>query len=213
MTPTLITRAVIRALLVSLFGLAALNGQVNTATLAGTVTDRSGAAVPGAAVVARNLATNVEHNAITGEEGIYVLPNLPAGRYSVTVRKQGFRTLTQSGIGLAVDQRARVDIQLPLGEVAESINVVGNVEQVDTESSTVGQVIGNKRVVELPLNGRNFAQLTALSPGTLVQGSSQYTSAPSVLGQRKSGRLHRLSVRRSRELRTECPDRANQPVH
>jgi Carboxypeptidase regulatory-like domain len=156
-------------------------GQVNTATIAGTVTDQSNAAVPGATVVARNLATNLATRSVTGGEGIFVLPNLAIGRYAVVVEKSGFRTATQSGILLAVDQRARVDFQLRLGDVAESISVQGDGKQVDTESSTVGQVIDNKRVVELPLNGRNFVQLTALSPGTLVQGNSQFTGEPNVL--------------------------------
>lgn len=158
-----------------------LIAQVNTATMSGTVTDPSGAPIPEAGVAARNLATNVVARTVTGGEGIYVLPNLAVGRYIVTVEKSGFRTAAQSGIGLAVDQRARVDFQLRLGDVAESISVQADSKQVDTESSTVGQVIGNKRVLELPLNGRNFVQLTALSPGTLVQSNSQFTGEPSVL--------------------------------
>ncbi len=156
-------------------------GQVNTATISGTVSDQSGAAIPDATVVARKIATNVENRSLTGAEGIYVLPNLAVGQYSVSVEKIGFRTATQAGVALAVDQRVRVDFQLRLGDVAESISVQDAVKQVDTESSTVGQVIGNKRVLELPLNGRNFVQLTALSPGTLVQGNSQFTGEPSVL--------------------------------
>lgn len=158
-----------------------LLAQVNTATISGTVTDQSAAAIPDATVVARNTATNLEHRSVTGSEGIYVLPNLAVGQYSLTVEKAGFRTATQSGIAVAVDQRVRVDFQLRVGDVAESVNVQAEVNQVDTESSTVGQVIDNKRVVELPLNGRNFIQLTALSPGTLVQSSSQFTGEPNVL--------------------------------
>lgn len=168
-------------LAVSLALSAAAWAQVNTATISGTVSDPSGAAIPGAAVQARNLGTNIDHRATTGAEGIFVLPNLPVGRYSVTVEKSGFRSATQSGVSLAVDQRVRVDFQLRVGDVAETVNVQGEVSQVDTESSTVGQVIDNKRVVELPLNGRNFVQLTALTPGTLVQGNSQFTGEPSVL--------------------------------
>lgn len=158
-----------------------LTAQVNTATISGTAVDQSGAAVPDATVTARNTATNVETQTVTGTEGIYVLPNLAVGRYSVTVAKSGFRTAAQSNILLTVDQRLRVDFQLRIGDVAESVDVQADVKQVDTESATVGQVIDNKRVVELPLNGRNFIQLTALSPGTLVQGNSQFTGEPSVL--------------------------------
>lgn len=169
-----------KLLLLPVLLISALYAQV-TATISGTVIDQSAAAISDAVVSARNIATNVETRSVTGAEGIYVLPNLAVGRYTVSVEKSGFRTATQSNVLLTVDQRARVDFQMRVGDVAESVNVQAEVRQVDTESSTVGQVIDNKRVVELPLNGRNFIQLTALSPGTLVQGNSQFTGEPSVL--------------------------------
>lgn len=158
-----------------------LSGQTNTATVAGAVKDPSGAAVPEAAVIVTNTRTNVEYRSLTGPEGLYVVTNLPVGEYRVRVERQGFRSETRTGVQLAVDQRARVDFELQVGNVADSIQVTGEVPQVDIESSAVGQVIENKRVVELPLNGRNFVQLAALSPGTLVQGASQFTGQPSVL--------------------------------
>jgi hypothetical protein len=160
---------------------AALFAQVNTATISGTVMDQTGAAIPGASVSATHAGTNIETRAVTGAEGIYVLPNLAVGPYTLKVEKTGFKAASQSGVNLAVDQRLRVDFQLRIGSVRESIEVQGDVKQVDTESSTVGQVIGNKRVLELPLNGRNFVQLAALSPGTLVQGNNQFTGEPNVL--------------------------------
>jgi hypothetical protein len=158
-----------------------LCAQVNTATISGTVTDESGAAIPGANVTATHVATRAESRSVTGAEGIYVLPSLAVGQYTVKVEKTGFQAASQSQLTLSVDQRARVDFQLRIGSITETIDVQSNLAQVDTESSTVGQVIGNKRVVELPLNGRNFVQLAALSPGTLVQGNSQFTGEPNVL--------------------------------
>ncbi|MDX2180780.1 MAG: carboxypeptidase regulatory-like domain-containing protein [Bryobacteraceae bacterium] len=154
--------------------------QVSSATLSGSVTDPSGAAVPGARIEARNVRTNVDYRTVANSEGLYVLPNLPGGQYTVRVENQGFRSETRSGIELAVDQRSRVDFVLQLGSVNESVQVAGQATQVDVESSSVGQVIENKRVVELPLNGRNFVQLASLSPGTLVSGNSQFTNQPTV---------------------------------
>lgn len=158
-----------------------LTAQLNTATVAGQITDSSGAAVPEARVVVTHVRTNVDYRSVTGTEGLYVVPNLPVGDYRVRVERDGFRAQTRSGVQLAVDQRARIDFQLQVGNVADSIQVTGEVAQVDIESSAVGQVIDNKRVVDLPLNGRNFVQLAALSPGTLVQGNSQFTGQASVL--------------------------------
>jgi hypothetical protein len=160
---------------------AMLSGQTNTATVAGGVTDSTGAAVPEANIVVTNLRTNVDYRSITGPEGLYVVPNLPVGEYRVRVERQGFRSETRTGVQLAVDQRARIDFKLQVGNIADSIQVTGEVPQVDIESSAVGQVIENKRVVDLPLNGRSFVQLAALSPGTLVQGNSQFTGQASVL--------------------------------
>ncbi len=159
----------------------AASAQLNTATIAGTVSDPSGAAIPEARVAAVNAGTNIEYRGVTGAEGLYVIPNLPVGEYAVRAERDGFKTETRTGMRLAVDQRARVDFQMQVGSVSESVEVTSQVAQVDVESAAVGQVIGNKRVVDLPLNGRNFVQLAALSPGTLVQGSSQFTGQASVL--------------------------------
>ncbi|MCS7023221.1 MAG: carboxypeptidase regulatory-like domain-containing protein [Bryobacteraceae bacterium] len=154
--------------------------QVATATLSGSVTDPSGAVVANAQVMARNVRTNIEWRTVTSSEGLYVLPNLPAGQYMLRVEHPGFRSETRFGIQLAVDQRGRVDVVLQIGNVNESVQVTGNTTQVDVESSAVGQVIENKRVVELPLNGRNFVQLASLSPGAMVSGNSQFTNQPTV---------------------------------
>lgn len=158
-----------------------LPAQVSNASLSGSVADSSGAGVPETRVVARNTATNIEYATVSNGEGLYVIPSLPAGEYSLTAERTGFNREIVSNLRLAVDQRARVDFQLQVGSTSESVQVTGQVNQVDMDSSTVGQVIENKRVLDLPLNGRNFSQLAALTPGTLVQGDSQFTGQPSVL--------------------------------
>lgn len=168
------------AALLCLLACVNLEGQVSSATLSGSVTDPSGAPVPTAAVTARNVRTNIESRTVTNDEGLWVIPNLPGGEYSLQVMRQGFRVENRAGLRLAVDQRSRVDVVLQVGDVNQSVDVLGQATQVDVETSSVGQVIENKRVVELPLNGRNFVQLASLSPGALVSGNSQFTGQPSV---------------------------------
>lgn len=159
-----------------------IHAQISSATISGTVRDSSGAAIEGVRVIARNVGTNIEHAAVTNGEGSYVIPSAGIGNYVVSAEKQGFRREVRSGIELVVDQRARVDFELLVGQVYDSVTIMGEVPLVDSESSAVGQVIDNKRVVELPLNGRNFIQLAALSPGAITRWTwnSQFTGEPDV---------------------------------
>ena len=130
----------------------------------GTVTDTTGAAVPAAKVTLTNVATNTAITAETNTAGLYTATALQIGEYTIQVEKSGFKRSVRSGLILQVDQRAQIDFRLDVGGVAETIEVKGEAPLVDTGSATVGKVVENRRVVELPLNGRNALALTLLTP-------------------------------------------------
>ncbi len=153
---------------------AAALAQLGSGTISGTVTDPAGALVSGAAIEIRNTGTNAVFRTTSNAQGFYTAPGLPVGNYAVTASMQGFKRLVRSGITLQVDQKAVVDFTLELGAVAESIEVVGEAALVDTSSATVGKVVENRRVQELPLNGRNALALMLLAPG--VRGNAAVSS-------------------------------------
>jgi len=138
--------------------------QVGRAGLFGTITDSSGAPVANVKVQIINTGTNVAAMAVTNETGFYTAPSLPVGNYRVVVEHAGFKKAVRDGIVLQVDQRAQVDIALELGSLSESITVTGDAPLVDTGTSTIGKVVENKRIQELPINGRNVLSLTLLTP-------------------------------------------------
>jgi hypothetical protein len=141
-----------------------LAAQQGRGTILGTVTDSSGAPVAGAQIKVTNIATNQVFVAETTGEGLYQAPNLAVGEYTVTAEKQGFRRVNRTGLQLQVDQRAQVDIRLEVGQVTESIEVTSEAVLVDTSNTSIGKVVDQKRVSELPLNGRNALALTLLTP-------------------------------------------------
>ena len=132
--------------------------------ITGEVRDAQGAVVPGADVSVTNVAQNVSRTTTTNEAGVYSFPALPPGKYNLRVTNPGFKTATRSDIELQVQQSARIDIELAVGQVSESVEVSASAALLSTENATVGTVIENKRIVELPLNGRNYLQLVSLAP-------------------------------------------------
>ncbi len=130
----------------------------------GEVRDPSGSGIPGVRVTATNVDTNAVRNTVSNEAGAYNFPAMPPGFYSIKFEKSGFKTVTQTRIELQVQQSARIDIDLPVGQVNESVEVSASAELLSTENATVGTVIETKRIVELPLNGRNYLQLVSLAP-------------------------------------------------
>src|SRR5216683_3151804 len=150
-----------------------LIAQENTATISGQVLDASGAGIPGARVVARNLQTGIERATVTNDTANYTIPLLPIGTYDITAEKDGFKRTLQTGIALAVDQHARIDFKLQVGAASESVQVTAEVPLTQTDTSSVGSVIDNQKVVEMPLNGRQFYSLALLVPGVApsAQGS------------------------------------------
>jgi len=135
------------------------------ATITGEVRDPSGAILVTARVAARNTGTNVSHSTLTDSAGIYVIPALQPGPYEVSVEEPGFVKDVRGGLVLQVAQTARIDFTLKLGSATETINVTETATITETETASTGQVIENKKVVELPLNGRQFYSLALLVPG------------------------------------------------
>ncbi len=135
-------------------------------SILGTVTDATGAVVSGATVTVTNTGTNSSRQVTTNAQGDYLVAELDPGQYSVTVEAAGFKQFKRTLFDLQVDQRLRVDAAMTVGEVSEHIEVSGQPPLVETDSSTVGQVIDRNQVNGLPLNGRFFLQLALLTPGS-----------------------------------------------
>jgi Carboxypeptidase regulatory-like domain len=142
----------------------------NTAQIQGAVVDASGAAVPGADIKATQTETGITRTATTSGSGEYVLANLPVGPYRLEVAKPGFSTFVQTGITLQVSTNPTVDVSLKVGGVNEQVQVEANAAQVETEATGVGQVMENRRILELPLNGRLASDLIQLTPAVITQG-------------------------------------------
>src|SRR5216117_1539945 len=142
-----------------------------TAQISGTARDQSGAVLPGVEIKMTQTETGIARNAVTSETGSYVLPNLTVGPYRLEAALPGFRTYVQTGIVLQVNASPVINVVLQVGRVSEQIEVQANAALVDTRNSTVGSVIENERVLELPLNGRNVTDLIALAGGTVDQST------------------------------------------
>ncbi|MCC6588560.1 MAG: TonB-dependent receptor [Bryobacterales bacterium] len=139
--------------------------QVPTAVLTGIVKDHSGAVVPSVKVTAINTGTNLSREAVTDSSGTYRIAALNPGPYRVEAEAAGFKKATVSNLVLEVGLQARVDIDLQVGEVTQTLEVAGAAPLINTESNLIGGVINQSRVVSLPLNGRNFMELTTLTAG------------------------------------------------
>lgn len=141
--------------------------QYTNATLGGTVTDPSGGAVNDAKVVIQNQNVGLTKTGSTLADGSFLFPALPIGSYKIVVEKPGFSTYVQSGIELAVNQTANLTIALRVGDVQQQVTVAADAEILTTRSAVIGQLIDQKRVIELPLNGRDMSSLLYLAPGTV----------------------------------------------
>jgi hypothetical protein len=141
-----------------------------TSRLTGDVRDTTGASVPAVEVTVLNVETGNERKVTTDEAGGYSVPSLAPGTYTITATKQGFRQAKRDGVRLEVNQTARLDFALDVGAVSETVEVVGTVPLIDSDTSSIGQVIETKAIEDLPLNGRNFVQLAILGPGVVGVG-------------------------------------------
>ena len=156
---------VVLALTLSVTGQAWAQG--STGTISGTTADQTGAVLPGVTVRATNSGTNLTREVLTNESGQFQLTFLPVGTYDVSAEFPGFRTEIRSGITVQTDQRATISFSLEVGQLTESITVSEDAPLVQSETSSIGNVIDNKKITELPLNGRAFQNLTLLAPGAM----------------------------------------------
>ena len=166
----------LRFLLLSLFVVlfAVVSGaQQQTASLTGQVSDSTGAAIPGAQVTVTDPQRGTKVSAMTDERGNYLFPELdPADDYEITVTKLGFKSTIQKSVVLQLAQSAKIDLKVDVGDVTESVNVTGAPPQLDTQTSSMGQVITGDTVANLPLNGRSTFRLIALTPGVTFSQSA-----------------------------------------
>jgi hypothetical protein len=153
--------------------------------IAGEVRDPSGATAPNATVTVTNTETNVSRSTTTNASGIYSFPGLTPGMYQVKVALAGFGPVVKTGVQLQVQQTARIDFTLAVGQTTQMIEVSANGELLSTENATVGTVIEERRITDLPLNGRNFFSLVALSPN-VAYGFTPAQQASSRLGGSRS---------------------------
>ena len=180
------------------------SAQLTSASVNGTVRDPTDATLAGASVILRSVSTGASRTATTNSAGNYTFVDIDPGVYTLEVSKNGFSTVRQNGITLAVNQTATFDIRLNLGTAVEQITVSADQVQLETSVSNLGTVFNQQAVNELPLNGRNFTQLLTLTPGASPVNTSQNSGSgvqsifigaltfPSVNGQWNRSNLYLL---------------------
>lgn len=159
-------------------------GQTGTSGISGTVRDSNGAVVANATVTAKNEATNVSQNQNTTDAGLFAFPSLPVGVYTITAEKTGFKTLQRTGNILEVGTPLTVDLTLEVGQVSETVNVQASTEQIQTANATIGNVVEQKAIEALPLNGRNPLALILYEPGVVQRSQGAAGSGVHVNGSR-----------------------------
>ena len=155
-----------RSIIVAVCAAALAFGADPTGTITGSVTDPSGGAVANAKISVTSLTTGLARNTLTAADGGFVFPLMPVGPYSVAVEAPGFRRFEQRGVDVRADSSVNVPVALQIGSVSDTVTVEAAAEMVETRSGTLSSVVGQQRIVELPLNGRNAAALVTLAPGT-----------------------------------------------
>jgi hypothetical protein len=152
--------------------------QLPVATILGVVKDSSGAVVPDATVVVRNVDTGQTRTATTGADGSYRFNALPVGHYEVRVAHSGFQTAIRSGMTLTVAQEAVVNFALQVGAVSETVAVTAEAPIVDTTTGSLGGLVNEQKVADLPLNGRNYIDLALLQLGVNIDMNSSAATGP-----------------------------------
>ena len=174
------------------------SAQTVTGSIRGTVTDSSGAIVPGAKVVATNTATGVPSETKTNGAGEYSIRYLQVGSYKVTVEQSGFQTANYGPFNLEIDQTAKIDIHLTVGEASTTVNVSESVQPIlNTESATLGETFTENTINSVPLNGRDFSQLTVYTPGAVSTGFNQYGTSNST--ERSTNASNEVNVNGNRQ--------------
>jgi hypothetical protein len=173
------------------FTLATLSayGQTTTGAIFGTITDQSGAAIPSSTVTATDLKTGIVRTAQTNSSGNYVFPSVPPGDYAITAAAPSFATQTKSGVHVDVNQSSQASFEMAVGSTAETVTVSPSTTVIETRESQIGQTVDQKRIEDLPLNGRDVSSLVQLAPGVTdygqqPAGGNQYGTTFSVNGNR-----------------------------
>ena len=170
--PSRILGTIVVLLSLVFFASPTLYAQSTYGSISGTVTDSSGAAITGATVTLTNLSTSEKRTQVSGDDGHYTFVNLFQGQYRVDVEKSGFKHFDRPSVVVQVQQDTRVDAVLPVGQVSETVEVSAETPLLQTESSSLGQVVEQRKANELPLNGRNIFNLITVSPAAVAQGGS-----------------------------------------
>lgn len=164
------------ACLLLLAAMAPAWGQQVTAAITGKITDPSGASVVEAKVTATDIDRGTVWPTVTNADGVYNLPRLPTGSYNVKVEKEGFQTAQSSGVVLQLNDNARLDFQLKVGSISQSVEVTSAAPLLQTQATQLGQVIDSRTNEDLPLATRNYVQLTLLAPGSIHPDPSSFES-------------------------------------
>src|SRR5690348_3737526 len=152
---------------------------VSNATVTGRVTDEQGAVVPEARIQITGVSTGAVYNVVSNADGMYTVVGLPIGAYTLQAVVPGFQTYVQTGIELRVGDNVQINIAMKVGAVAEKVEVTANAGLVQTQQNTISQVIDQKRIVELPLNGRDPTELITISGGSLNHSDGTNTGSKS----------------------------------
>jgi hypothetical protein len=152
-----------------------LQGQSTYGSITGSVTDSTGAAVSGAQITLTNVGTSEKRTQTTGADGLYSFVNLIPGEYRIDIEKQGFKHFAHPSVVVQVNQSSKIDATLAVGQVSETVEVTSETPLIQTETSSLGQVVEQRKANELPLNGRNIYNLTAVAPSVVPQGNTTGT--------------------------------------
>src|SRR5215510_3944290 len=167
-----------------------LFAQTPSGEISGVVYDPNGSVVVGVKVTLTNAATNAVREVVTNESGLYAIPAIPPGVYTLKVEKTGFRAIERKNIEVLVGSSNRIDLNLELGEVTNVVEITGGAPLLQSENASIGTFIENRSIVELPLNGRNYLQLTSLIPGATTNGPSSSQGKQRMGGQRNGFALN-----------------------
>ena len=183
--------------------------QIETARIQGVVSDSTGAVIPGATVKFVHVATGLEFSGSTSADGLYRSVPLRIGEYRVEFEADGFKRAVRSGINLELQETAVIDVSLEIGEVTEVVDVTADAVLLETTEATQGQVINNQRIVDMPLNGRDYVQLALLSAGAIRPIGRTLRR----LQRREAREPHRTTTRWTAWTTTDCrsPPRAVAP--
>ena len=164
--------------------------QTPTGDISGVVVDPSGSAVPGVTITLTSVATNAVREVQTNSAGLYVIPAIPPGTYTLKAQISGFRPMERRNIEIQVGSSNRMPITLELGDLTETVEIRGGAPLIQSSNASIGTVIENRSIVELPLNGRNYLQLASLIPGATTNGPSSSQGRQRMGGQRNSFALN-----------------------